>query len=48
MGVYISIKTVLSLIDDIITVSEYLTESVSMNAYIQAKIAGKQLKLGYI
>ena len=37
----------LSLIDDIITVSECSTESVSMNAYIQAKIAGKQLKLGY-
>ena len=37
----------LSLIDDIITVSECSTESVSMNAYIQAKIAGKRLKLGY-
>ena len=37
----------LSLIDDIIAVSECSTDSVEMNAVIEAKIAGKQLKLGY-
>ena len=37
----------LSLIDDVIAVSECSTDSVKMNATIQAKIEGKQLELGH-
>ena len=37
----------LSLIDDIITVSSCSSDSVRMNATIQAKIQGKQLELGH-
>ena len=37
----------LSLIDDIIAVAECSTDSVKVNATIQAKIQGKQLQLGH-